>query len=160
MVTTYLLAEGLADYAFQSTSPQGGRLVVENFLSSNRDFNPRPHKGDDGAELKERALNLQFPSTSPQGGRLAQAPPLRFSLAISIHVPTRGTTISFRFRKLLLKYFNPRPHKGDDGCRRKGTGEIQRISIHVPTRGTTRIAIGGKSGNSDFNPRPPKGDHA
>ena len=61
---------------------------------------------------------------------------LFLSYPISIHVPTRGTTRAPFHTRFYILYFNPRPHEGDDH-------EITHflchttISIHVPTRGTT-----------------------
>ena len=113
MVTTYLLAEGLADYAFQSTSPQGGRLVVENFLS--------------------------------------------LPIVISIHVPTRGTTLMNCKNRQKNCNFNPRPHKGDDGLGSTGIKCCNPISIHVPTRGTTILTTPLSKSKSLFQSTSPQG---
>ena len=54
----------------------------------------------------------QFQSTCPRGARLSA----RFwgsFIPISIHVPTRGTTISPGMY-MLMWYFNPRAHEGHD----------------------------------------------
>ena len=99
-----------------------------------------------------------FQSTFPQGERRRCAHMHQDVQVISIHVPTRGTTIpgsSFIHGDL---YFNPRSHKGNDFSTlyqitaqndfnprsHKGNDYYFEpraghplISIHVPTRGTT-----------------------
>ena len=79
-----------------------------------KNFNPRPHEGDDQMVLLTQYGALRFQSTSPRGGRLSQIEQYPLIRAISIHVPTRGTTRD----------------RGGFFC-----GLY--ISIHVPTRGTT-----------------------
>ncbi len=55
---------------FQSTSPRGGRPEAAERRDDQRDFNPRPHVGDDEALCKHQGVR-----------------------EISIHVPTWGTTL-------------------------------------------------------------------
>ena len=99
-----------------------------------------------------------FQSTCPRGARQLDIRSLA-NWCISIHVPTRGTTMSstrlFRTSKFQSTcprgarrsalqhiprsaHFNPRAHEGHDDQYLHGCGGI-RISIHVPTRGTTLI---------------------
>ena len=105
---------------------------------------------------------MLFQSTFPQGERRECVVVLVLSGVISIHVPTRGTTItrlrcsalrqsSFQstfpqgerpwglFLLYRLKDFNPRSHKGND-CTPTVTSFATDISIHVPTRGTTAMS--------------------
>ena len=56
----------------------------------------------------------RFQSTCPRGARLGDREPETRALYISIHVPTRGTTM-----------------------REVDLDDVTNISIHVPTRGTT-----------------------
>ena len=58
---------------------------------------------------------------------------------ISIHVPTRGTTGVVNTVDGGKRYFNPRPHEGDDWNVCSICKDRFYISIHVPTRGTTAI---------------------
>ena len=82
---------------FQSTFPRGERPVCHYRLYLCCNFNPRSHVGNDwtGADLYRYII-------------------------ISIHVPTWGTTVAYR-------WFNPQT----------------KISIHVPTWGTTVVRICG-----------------
>ncbi len=82
----------LSHFPFQSTFPQGERHEVMVQLRESMDFNPRSHKGNDKNMIKKIIEDR-----------------------ISIHVPTRGTTLSMTM-----------------------TGTRKAISIHVPTRGTTK----------------------
>ena len=58
---------------------------------------------------------------------------------ISIHVPTRGTTIKLA-AGYVCKDFNPRAHEGHDSIPLRYWDAFV-ISIHVPTRGTTYITF-------------------
>ena len=162
---------------FQSTCPRGARqsFLEETYSSLHfnpraheghdpqrvcqveitRHFNPRAHEGHDGKQAVRRLLS-EFQSTCPRGARLFYDF-FRCCFCISIHVPTRGTTITCAFgiihfvfqstcprgarRGLCINmtipfYFNPRAHEGHD--RLEPGGNIpDGISIHVPTRGTT-----------------------
>ena len=57
---------------------------------------------------------------------------------ISIHVPTRGTTV-ISANGVPYYDFNPRAHEGHDHVH-EGRRRHTPISIHVPTRGTTSIS--------------------
>ena len=121
-----------------------------------RDFNPRPHAGDD--ERHKYAVTQQ---------------------KISTHVPTRGTTCLIHSSFPPIFHFNPRPHAGDDDWqwRTAITGsdfnprphagddcDVMRqcrnffISTHVPTRGTTAAKTATEVVSENFNPRPHAGD--
>ena len=97
------------------------------------DFNPRPHVGDDeriGVIAQDVLISIHVPtwgttptekrimrliifqSTSPRGGRLAVLIGFGDGV-ISIHVPTWGTTHPLT-TQMVIVYFNPRPHVGDD----------------------------------------------
>ena len=124
------------DCRFQSTFPRGERPLKQPFPFALLYFNPRSHEGND-AVANMRSL-LPF---------------------ISIHVPTRGTTVSrFSFndklkhfnprshegndkklirKNIVLRDFNPRSHEGNDFLPLSSHAHFPLISIHVPTRGTT-----------------------
>ena len=77
-------------------------------------FNPRSHKGNDEELSSSFLRRSSFQSTFPQGERQTKLMSGLSENDVSIHVPTRGTTIQ---------------ETGDpDGLQ---------VSIHVPTRGTT-----------------------
>ncbi len=85
------------------------------------DFNPRPHAGDDGIYSIRRVLR-----------------------EISIHVPTRGTTM-FVFPRVVNFIFQSTSPRGGRHPNLLLLFPASFISIHVPTRGTTNSSI------SDFN---------
>ena len=55
---------------------------------------------------------------------------------ISIHAPTRGATGGVLYVNCVTRYFNPRSHKGSDHKLRTKFFSMP-ISIHAPTRGAT-----------------------
>ena len=98
-------------------------------------FNPRSHEGNDWAGCTiltlECAVSIHVPTRGTTSYRISGS----HSAGVSIHVPTRGTTRPDRRRQA-----------------------VTRVSIHVPTRGTTilmRISTGKKRG---FNPRSHEGN--
>ena len=74
-------------------------------------FNPRAHEGHDFSMIFSEAVFV-FQSTCPRGARLSCCV-LLLPPAISIHVPTRGTT-SAAAAITRPFYFNPRAHEGHD----------------------------------------------
>ena len=78
-------------YRFQSTSPRGGRRDHGDRRGYLRDFNPRPHEGDDDKVADIKARDSGFQSTSPRGGRR-----------------------KISEEDVRIRNFNPRPHEGDD----------------------------------------------
>ena len=118
-----------------------------------RYFNPRAHEGHD-AILTSCVRAQRFQSTCPRGARLYLRVRLLFPL-ISIHVPTRGTTI--RFEGLRLRcYFNPRAHEGHDCSMTKGVTNIYVFQSTCP-RGARRKHADTQSVYLDFNPRAHEG---
>ena len=124
---------------FNPRSHEGNDFnVINNPLHLPR-FNPRSHEGNDACMAYTARYTLKFQSTFPRGERREQwlneevdengfqstfprgerpcrdcgAGPL---IPVSIHVPTRGTTVN------------------------EGSHTIMAlVSIHVPTRGTTHV---------------------
>ena len=76
--------------------------------------------------------------------------------AVSIHVPTRGTTIYSPFTKQWFIGFNPRPHEGDDAKHQKRRMR-NHVSIHVPTRGTTHWGLIADNTDIWFQSTSPRG---
>ena len=143
---------------FQSTSPRGGRPnLCSKWISSNPDFNPRPHEGDDSAPEKFSEYSI-----------------------ISIHVPTRGTTSNSPLQKIFRtrfqstsprggrrlcllpyvgneRYFNPRPHEGDDPL--SGPRPASPADFNPrPHEGDDWLLDGWREQSKHFNPRPHEGD--
>ena len=71
---------------------------------------------------------------------------------ISIHVPTRGTTLRAFDAALPDRDFNPRAYTRHDASEVTYT-VTEAISIHVPTRGTTAGTISWSANGYYFNPR-------
>ena len=91
-------AGAVNDAVFQSTFPRGERLLCTTLFASKKSFNPRSHEGNDEIPPPTRG-NATF---------------------VSIHVPTRGTTLSDKSAVNTHSGFNPRSHEGNDtarGCR-------------------------------------------
>ena len=118
------------------------------------DFNPRSHKGSDGATaavLEDGTISIHAPTR----GATLPHDQLSRTAAISIHAPTRGATGICVDTVEHSKISIHAPTRGATKkyCERQ---EKENISIHAPTRGATWwrvILIRG----ADFNPRSHKG---
>ena len=99
---------------FQSTLPQGERLIIVLLFHLKRHFNPRSHKGSDTIPYKMPRLATDFNPRSHKGSDEVHNEPVRRKSYISIHAPTRGATA--------------------DGSEVLPDMDI---SIHAPTRGAT-----------------------
>ena len=98
--------------SFQSTFPRGERRSVISGNVNPCCFNPRSHEGNDGVSEADHS----------------------FLYSVSIHVPTRGTTLFFDFEFTWYA-----------------------VSIHVPTRGTTTCNAP-NVGYSQFQSTFPRGE--
>ena len=81
---------------FQSTRPYGARPPdnaewQEMFYG----FNPRARTGRDRGHAEEVKRPLWFQSTRPYGARHVRAQLIHDPVAVSIHAPVRGATLSF-----------------------------------------------------------------
>ena len=122
---------------FQSTFPQGERLIVPSAFHDLASFNPRSRKGNDVKCYIHLSPLTVFQSTFPQGERHMHHLSKMYAVQIvSIHVPARGTTVIIvfpRFNQLFQSTFpqgerrtslsllnglgwcfNPRSRKGND----------------------------------------------
>ena len=99
---------------FQSTFPRGERLFLNHLDRVFRCFNPRSHEGNDLRQTLLFLLRTAFPRGERPSGTFRSS----YSSGVSIHVPTRGTTLCGQ-------------------CQCHGSA----VSIHVPTRGTTDIDV-------------------
>ena len=115
--TSCASCKGAAVGKFQSTRPRGARPALRSNLF----------------------LQRGFQSTRPRGAR----PPSIFDrarpLAVSIHAPTRGATLTAGLAVMfVIKFQSTRPR----GARPQGRGAHLRahpVSIHAPTRGATYL---------------------
>ena len=144
-------------------------------------FNPRSHKGSDGA-IKRRILDLGiFQSTLPQRERLNEELENDRSVLISIHAPTKGATIRIlemqvtekfqstlpqRERLLsmtilcaLILFQSTLPQRERHKLFENNISDFW-ISIHAPTKGATEYLESHSVQKINFNPRSHKGsDH-
>ena len=97
-------------------------------------FNPRSHEGND-----------------------FEAGQIRGAIEISIHVPTRGTTL---YHAIAINYQWISIHVPTRGTTRLPLPVLHQkdISIHVPTRGTTKSGLWGFRLLRYFNPRSHEGN--
>ena len=88
--TTGLSNHLASDVRFQSTCPRGARRYVPASLYRKVYFNPRAHEGHDFAALTF-FFTINFNPRAHEGHDDNDSK-LELKIAISIHVPTRGTT--------------------------------------------------------------------
>ena len=93
-------------------------------------FNPRTHTGCDVCCAVICTTARTFQSTHPHGVRLSVAVSARDRVAVSIHAPTRGATLT----SLACCMY-------------------RLVSIHAPTRGATKNSVKHPPRYESFNPR-------
>ena len=133
--------------------PTRGTTANHSARPTSHDFNPRAHEGHDGGNCVGWNNHQHFNPRAHEGHD-KQHCFSRLCSYISIHVPTRGTTLSSN-PVIFQQDFNPRAHEGHD-CRLFWIIIIFDISIHVPTRGTTRLLRTDRR-KRNFNPRAHEG---
>ena len=113
--------------------PTRGTTQADAIVIQQGDFNPRAHEGHD-QPMQSVSVMFGFQSTCPRGARLGVVA-VGVGDGISIHVPTRGTTIIRIPVTPIMQFQSTCPR----GARRHTSACIRGtpISIHVPTRGTT-----------------------
>ena len=122
---------------FQSTHPHGVRLAFLPSLMGGGGFNPRTHTGYDTPPEETGKIPHLFQSTHPHGVRPTTQKIPGVQSQVSIHAPTRGTTIRQRCQDRQHRRFNPRTHTGYDYAAYPVRLLSDHVSIHAPTRGTT-----------------------
>ena len=147
----------------------------------NADFNPRPPRGERPVCLGSYQYNFRFQSTPPTRGATQSAGSRYYPETISIHAPHAGSDpalsgydVSIRAISIhaphagsdhrqkvtfrLVRYFNPRPPRGERRRRTCRTVAVDVISIHAPHAGSDLATMIGAVIEKDFNPRPPRGE--
>ena len=112
----------------------GGR---DQRRTDNAGFNPRSHEGNDGVTCGMSGMYMGFNPRSHEGNDEDERRQNARKWYVSIHVPTRGTTLIGGRTQTMAICFNPRSHEGNDVQCRVHCLAGFRVSIHVPTRGTT-----------------------
>ena len=108
-------------------------------IPSDNDFNPRAHEGHDRIPYawgSEKFISIHVPTR----GTTVSSANVLIHIYISIHVPTRGTTLCL----LSCRYLDIFQSTCPRGARRSSfffSIHAALISIHVPTRGTTSPKI-------------------
>ena len=98
---------------FQSTFPRGERRLCISIQVRAGCFNPRSHEGNDpltNATACENGVSIHVPT---RGTTLTMRNLLK-DVEVSIHVPTRGTTKTVYYSVKYNRGFNPRSHEGND----------------------------------------------
>ena len=119
---------------FQSTLPQGERRYSINEATSSSGFQSTLPQGERLIHPAAPKPNYRFQSTLPQGERQVPSSGNAGFWRISIHAPARGATD----QRVYCLY-------------------DRRISIHAPARGATDIDTMVELSQQNFNPRSRKG---
>ena len=126
---------------FQSTLPQGERLLwIALNVNKKIHFNPRSHKGSDRKITSLVDAFFLFQSTLPQGERHWVCRQCITYVTISIHAPTRGATETEVVSPLSTIFQSTLP-QGERRQRARSPPGPWKISIHAPTRGATYLAV-------------------
>ena len=141
---------------FQSTYPQGVRLVSQSLSTGPKNFNPRTLKGYDFYCPRLCTTWDWFQSTYPQGVRRYGRYNPQSKLSISIHVPSRGTTLYIFLTSTCSSNFNPRTLKGYDKSFEKAYMQFNNFNPRT-LKGYDQIIWWINSFKKDFNPRTLKG---
>ncbi len=99
---------------FQSTFPRGERHCILRICHTVLKFQSTFPRGERRKCLECEHKFYTFQSTFPRGERQKSSKDLERKVKISIHVPTRGTTLLFGFLIFVYINFNPRSHEGND----------------------------------------------
>ena len=134
--TTHRISQPTSETLFQSTCPRGARPTRRYNPIIAKHFNPRAHEGHDPSGLSQSKSYVDF---NPRAHEGHDADIIRRASihSISIHVPTRGTTMMLRVWVLMCQFqstcprgarhalmipgfmrvdFNPRAHEGHDSA--------------------------------------------
>ena len=143
---------------FQSTFPQGERRRSRDYRKEVlKCFNPRSHKGNDFPDILHQSTPRCFNPRSHKGNDAHAGGNPRASRKVSIHVPTRGTTINFYNPTVIDDVSIHVPTRGTTPSIALRLIPLS-VSIHVPTRGTTLASGSAVAVFYGFNPRSHKGN--
>ena len=149
-------AVGKSEAEFQSTFPRGERHHRRKDDIQPRGFNPRSHEGNDGALVcipEKKGVSIHVPT---RGTTLNDVLSDAYSI-VSIHVPTRGTTCPTNNHRAPDTVSIHVPTRGTTMYRLPP--ELSKnVSIHVPTRGTTWQRISQKESIRGFQSTFPRGE--
>ena len=121
---------------FQSTFPRGERRFLRGGSRLVSYFNPRSLVGNDAIDIKFYVPKIDFNPRSLVGND-EQAEARQWQHAISIHVPSWGTTACTSIETGVDLFQSTFP-RGERRQLRKILHKTKQISIHVPSWGTTQ----------------------
>ena len=114
-VSKYIFYEkACALQMFQSTHPHGVRPFAQITIRASVGFNPRTHTGYDvpgGSHRHFPRVSIHAPT---RGTTLIVKQTTKLKVYVSIHAPTRGTTSGADKSIDIIGSFNPRTHTGYD----------------------------------------------
>ena len=125
----------LSPCRFQSTFPRGERHLCWLVAVKHIHFNPRSLVGNDAIDIKFYVPKIDFNPRSLVGND-EQAEARQWQHAISIHVPSWGTTACTSIETGVDLFQSTFP-RGERRQLRKILHKTKQISIHVPSWGTT-----------------------
>ena len=138
--------------------PPPNRQSLKSVQSLNCVETLNSHEGNDILYHLQGQLASGFKPRSREGNDATGAVEGVTMERVSIHVPTRGTTISTAWMRLSIAMFQSTFPRGERRCGIRGTRRIHRVSIHVPTRGTTNPRQLFRLDQWSFNPRSREGN--
>ena len=114
-------------------------MLPSHSAGRDKSFNPRTHTGYDvpgGSHRHFPRVSIHAPT---RGTTLIVKQTTKLKVYVSIHAPTRGTTSGADKSIDIIGSFNPRTHTGYDRQTLNISGLTRIVSIHAPTRGTTNL---------------------
>ena len=138
-------------YLFQSTRPHGARRFREEKIAALFYFNPRALTGRDDAPHRAGTI-LAISIHAPSRGATVSVRPYILYGDISIHAPSRGATLTIRDMMALEQISIHAPSRGATRINTHIVPTLP-ISIHAPSRGATARIRDALVLGQHFNPR-------
>ena len=96
--------------SFNPRSRTGNDNLDPLYDCQSQRFNPRSRTGNDEAHANASSNDTGFQSTFPHGERPISTRTSNISNGVSIHVPARGTTITFCLCLVIIEFQSTFPH--------------------------------------------------
>ena len=114
-------------------------------------------RGERPSFIKYSIISIAVSIHAPTRGATVTSIRSRLILTVSIHAPTRGATRVGRNKRRIIICFNPRSHAGSD-LRIARTDRGKPVSIHAPTRGATLDKMMSTGNLAAFQSTLPRGE--
>ena len=141
---------------FNPRSRKGNDRLGRDIKKEKHSFNPRSRKGNDHVDGKKKRICFCFNPRSRKGNDWYSFY-ASICIAVSIHVPARGTTAFLLHILLRLFRFNPRSRKGNDGAL-SGITSFKALFQSTFPQGERHSSSMNKRNRICFNPRSRKGN--